>query len=222
MDSIDKNKVKVVVDSREERSGIINLLKNYNLEIIKKNLAIGDYFIDDRILVERKTICDFKDSLINGRLFEQLGSLKKWCDKSLVIIEGDLSTIEGIDSNALQGAIVSIAVFWQIPILFSKDLEESAKLLYIIVSQLVKNKKRKAVISYPKRRFAFSESYGQRMLEVLPYVGSLTAKNLIRHFGNIENVIKSSEQELAEIKGIGLTKARRIKNIFQKNTGTAG
>lgn len=212
-------KVKILVDRREDRSGIVDLLKGFNLEVMVQTLAIGDYFIGGRVLIERKTAEDFKSSIISGRLFQQVFSLKKWNDKSALIIEGDLSDIKGIDQNALQGAIISISVFWQLPILFSRDSAESAKLLYIIALQSNRYSDKKAYRHYPKKKPVVDIKYGQKMLEAIPYVGPLTAKNLLYRFGSIENVVKSSELELSEVGGVGITKARIIKNIFSNNTG---
>jgi hypothetical protein len=54
-------KITLIIDYREQRSGIISEIEKIsnqiNCEIMR--LPIGDYQVDDKIIIERKTIADF-------------------------------------------------------------------------------------------------------------------------------------------------------------------
>lgn len=81
--------MKIEVDYREKPSGILNILRNRSEVIVEeKRLSIGDYRINGRITVERKTTKDFIISIIDGRLFSQASRLKKFAEKPIVVIEG--------------------------------------------------------------------------------------------------------------------------------------
>jgi Fanconi anemia group M protein len=66
----------VIIDYREKLSGLQELLAPHFTIAVKK-ISYGDYLINDRITVERKTARDFLISIIDLRLFKQAVSLKK-------------------------------------------------------------------------------------------------------------------------------------------------
>ncbi|MBW8051301.1 MAG: hypothetical protein FVQ77_13355 [Cytophagales bacterium] len=123
----------IKTDYREKRSGIPDLLIQKNVDVIIIPLPIGDYIINDQIIIERKSAEDFVSSLIHKRLFEQCARLKKskpqyqddwWCGKHniLFIIEGNpLTTNHNIKKEAIKGAILSILISWQIPVIYTKN-----------------------------------------------------------------------------------------------------
>ena len=83
------NDLKITVDYRETASGITDLLKNNGALVEIAKLSYGDYIINDTITVERKTAKNFLISIIDGRLFNQLSNLKKFCNHPILLIEGN-------------------------------------------------------------------------------------------------------------------------------------
>ena len=65
----------IVVDKREERSGIPSLLRELGISVRYEMLEVGDYLLPGDILVERKSARDFISSLLDGRLFDQSSNL---------------------------------------------------------------------------------------------------------------------------------------------------
>jgi DNA excision repair protein ERCC-4 len=59
--------LRIIVDEREKKSGIPDLLKSIGLNIEMKTLPIGDYIVAPETIVERKSIRDLMDFLINVR-----------------------------------------------------------------------------------------------------------------------------------------------------------
>jgi DNA excision repair protein ERCC-4 len=66
----------IISDDREPGCGIAELLrKTANVSISTQRLPLGDYLVDQKLLVERKTLKDFASSIIGGKLFHQVSRL---------------------------------------------------------------------------------------------------------------------------------------------------
>ena len=63
--------LRIVVDEREKKSGIPDLLKSIGINVEMKMLPIGDYIVAPETIVERKSIQDLISSVFDGRLFDQ-------------------------------------------------------------------------------------------------------------------------------------------------------
>ena len=70
-------KLRIVVDEREKKSGIPDLLKGIGINLEIKTLPVGDYIVAPETVVERKTISDLVSSVFDGRLFDQCNRLKE-------------------------------------------------------------------------------------------------------------------------------------------------
>jgi len=78
-----------------------------------RRLALGDYAVDGRLLVERKTLHDLTESIKDGRLFYQACKLAEEPLRSLIILEG---TVRGLKASrmrreSLQGALIALTVY---------------------------------------------------------------------------------------------------------------
>ena len=56
------NNLRIVIDDREKKSGIPDLLKAVGVNIEIKTLPIGDYIVAPETVVERKSIQDLMSS----------------------------------------------------------------------------------------------------------------------------------------------------------------
>lgn len=127
------NDLKITVDYRETTSGLTDLLKNSGALVEIATLSYGDYIINDTITVERKTAKDFLISIIDGRLFNQLSNLKKFCNHPILLIEGNpYETEHNFDKMAIKGTLISIQTIWYVPIIFSRATEDSRDILLMI------------------------------------------------------------------------------------------
>jgi len=115
----DLDKILVLVDNREARSQVPRLIKkNEQTKIQLVNLPEGDYKLSDECVVERKTMHDFAESIIDGRLFDQIGNKLSTYKKPILILEGLESEIKiRLSPQAIKGAIASIVLSFRIPIL---------------------------------------------------------------------------------------------------------
>jgi DNA excision repair protein ERCC-4 len=82
--------VRILVDERERRSGIPDLLRRAGATIDFAQLKVGDYVVSPETAIERKTIQDLLNSIYDGRLFIQCSQLNEHYIKPVLIVEGNL------------------------------------------------------------------------------------------------------------------------------------
>src|SRR5262245_16388605 len=131
--------VHIIVDHREKASGVHeHLLALPNVTCEFKELAFGDYWVDDQLIGERKTMRDFAESIIDGRLFSQAGWLTQRVERVVFVLEGGMSQWEGINMKreCLQGAIITLTLIYGFPLLRSLHAEESARLMVYAAQQI--------------------------------------------------------------------------------------
>ena len=207
------NDLKITVDYRETASGITDLLKNNGSLVEIAKLSYGDYIINDTITVERKTAKDFLISIIDGRLFNQLSNLKKFCNHPILLIEGNpYETDHNFDRMAIKGALVSTQTIWYVPVVFSRTKEDSRDILLMISRQVgicidvvpLRG-------GYRPKRLKSKQLY---LLQGFPQVGPKLAKRLILHFKSVSKIMNASVQALTEVDGIGKISAERIREVL--------
>ncbi len=125
----------IYADNRE-RNKIIDILRK-EIDVIEKQLPVGDYLIDENICIERKTCSDFLQSLIDGRLFSQLKDLKDNFVNPIIIIEGETLFMKErkIHPNAIRGALASIAIDYGMPIIWTYNQLETAEMIISIANR---------------------------------------------------------------------------------------
>ena len=211
-----EKKILIYVDTREQSSNIVKLLSEKEALIQVKQLEVGDFILSDSIAVERKTIEDFLSSMIDGRLFNQLQRMAANFDQPLLLVEGEMQEIyslRNIHKNAIIGALTSIALNYRIPILFTKNVEETAEFIYVIAKREQLGKEKDIRIRIGRKGLSLSEQ--QRFIvEGLPLIGPNLAKNLLKNFGSIKGIVDASEKDLQEIENLGPKKAKQIRKVL--------
>jgi ERCC4-type nuclease len=81
---------RIVVDERERKSGIPDLLRQAGAIIDFAQLKVGDYVVSPETAVERKTMQDLLNSIYDGRLFVQCSQLNEHYVKPVLIVEGNI------------------------------------------------------------------------------------------------------------------------------------
>ena len=131
------DRLRIIVDEREKKSGIPDLLRAVGINIEMKTLPIGDYIVAPETVVERKSIHDFVSSIFDGRLYDQCNRLKTQFQFPILLIEGNFDEINDITENPLifYGAVSSIALDFKIPVLPTPNADHTAKLLVSLCSR---------------------------------------------------------------------------------------
>lgn len=220
--SADRRRVKIICDDRERGAAVIaELRKLPETDVVVRRLPVGDYLIDGRVLVERKTVPDFAISLMDGRLFQQATRLlRAGPGRVMVLLEGETSVLStpGIRRESLQGALVTLNVLLGIPVLRARDATEAAKILRYTTEQVRRveaNALRRA--GYRPKRLRARQLF---VLQGLPGVGPERAARLLDACGSVAGVFAADEKTLCQIGGIGPHTAAAIHQLAHAVTAT--
>lgn len=218
--------VDIIVDSREasKQKEIIEALRKAGIRVAISALSVGDYYLmacEDKkpILVERKSVIDFANSIRDNRVWEQVKLLKQAEEeeelKPVILLEGNLNTIIRFTKwniTVILRIIDEITLNWKIPIIPSPNKEATTKWLIAKAKALGEtNKKKPPRLRVKKKPMTINE----RILYVAEgLVGPTLARKLLEHFKTLKNVANASTLELMKVEGIGEKRAREIYMIF--------
>ncbi len=214
---ISEEPLKVFADIREKGSGVIKELTNNGCSIMLQKLDFGDFILSSRCGVEFKTKGDFVNSIIDGRLLQQIKGLKENFERPLLILEGeeDIYSIRNVHPNSIRGMLATITVSYGIPILYSRNPVETASLLSIIAKREQQETSKDFTLHGEKREMALKE-WQEYIIASLPGVGATLAKPLLKKFKTIKKVVNAKEDKLQKVEKIGPEKAKRIREILDK------
>ncbi|HIE47109.1 MAG TPA: heavy metal resistance protein CzcA [Nitrosopumilus sp.] len=209
--------LRIVVDERERKSGIPDLLKSVGMNIEMKTLPVGDYIVAPETVVERKSIRDLLSSVFDGRLFDQCSRLKEHFQNPIVLVEGNVDEIEEITDNPLifYGAISTVAIDFKIPIIPTPSAAHTAKLLVSLCS-------RKDIPKGPYlKKIKKSSDLQKQQLSVLcslPGIGDKFAVRMLEKFGTPLRAFNATTAELAKVEGLGDARAKKIKTMLDSKS----
>ena len=209
--------IKIIVDTRESKSGIAKELTNLDVEIELKQLTIADYICSSRIGVERKDVADFSQSLIDGRLFPQLIALRKNYPMPILIIEGEtLYGHRAINPEAIRGAISSITLDFDIRIFWTRSTKDTARFLKSIAKrEQVKSDKTPSIRS--EKAPVVTSELQEFIVAGFPKINATLARRILAKFTTLESFFNASVEEIQQVKGIGKKIAQEIKDLIQEN-----
>lgn len=208
-------RVQILADDRERTAPVVEALRaREGVEVICQRLKIGDYQINEW-LFERKTLMDFAESIKDGRLFSQARRLASAGPSVAFILEGKAGDLaqSRMRRESLQGALISLSLIYQIPILRSLDSRETAHLLFYAGQQLQRDQADHIPRHgrRPKRR----RKLQLYVLQGLPGIGPEKADRLLVEFGSVSGVMTASHEELRRVAGIGEKMAKRIRWLLE-------
>ncbi len=203
---------RIFVDDRELKSGVARALYDAGAFLLAKRLGVGDFVASERVAFERKTAADFEQSIVDGRLFSQAKALNDSYPAPIIAIIG--KEFSRINPKALQGALLSIATDYKIPVFFFDSETELAEFIYAAAFREQFVEKRELRLNSEKHSLPMHEQQ-QFIVESLPLVGPVHAKKLLEQFGSIKAIANAPEKELLEVDGIGETKAKKIREIMR-------
>jgi DNA excision repair protein ERCC-4 len=209
--------LRIIVDERERKSGIPDLLKSIGLDIEMKTLPTGDYIVASETVVERKIIRDLMSSVFDGRLFDQCSRLKEHFQYPVILMEGNVDEIDEIADNPLifYGAVSSVALDFKIPIIPTPNATHTAKLLVSMCSR-----KDAPQGPYLKKIKKSNDLERQQLSSLcsLPGVGEKFAVRMLEKFGTPLKVFTATVADLAKVEGLGEARAKKIKKILESES----
>jgi DNA excision repair protein ERCC-4 len=204
----------LAVDHSEGPSALVDALRRSGtFEVRMVHLTTGDYLIDNEVLIERESVGDLAASLVDGRLFPQIARLAHSSYRTVLLIEGPAPTsIADVHPHSIEGALVSIAAMWRIPMLHSSDSEQSVRMLRFLADQV-----RRAPepilrrLGLKPKRLASKRLF---LLQGLPGVGPALAHRLLCHFGSIERIFTADPAAWLRSEASAQRRRRASRNSF--------
>ncbi len=214
--------LQVTIDDREPSILEEEFRKTGNMIIHRQRLVAGDYLFDGDLLVERKTIPDFCQSIKDGRLFNQAKLLTKSPVPACLILEGknrDFKKTE-FSPRAIRGILLSLSLAFRLPILKTKNSRETVQVMLQSFKQL--NKERLEDLRfYPrhgliKKRRDLLLHQKIHILEGFPGIGADRAERMLMKFGNLLAVFTAEDEELLKVPGLGKKTVDQLIGILKK------
>jgi ERCC4-type nuclease len=223
--------MKVFIDNRE-MSTIRLLKKMRECEVVR--LPLGDLLIvgdSGALVVERKTVSDFVSSIRSNRLWDQLLRLMKTEEilgyevkRRLLVIHGgfwEYTNVSSVDNrrfwSSIFGALLETLFVYDTPFVVCENNYAFEVFLRILLDREEKGKHdglpkarwyRKPVSRLPVKEVKYY------LLDAIPMIGEVQAKNLLDYYGSISNIAKSTKNELRRVTGIGEKRAEKIYEMF--------
>jgi len=210
----DDDKIRMIVDSRELPTAVARELTRLDVEISGESLEIGDYVASEEVAIERKESGDFIQSLIDDRLFSQLSALRSAYRRPVLIIEGEqLIGLRAVNPASIYGALASIAIRIQVPIIWTRNAEETANVMYRIarMEQIDSKKPLRTRSGEAKGSDAEALEY---IMSGFPGVDTVTSRAILSEFGTLENIFTAEFKDLQRVKGVGPKIAGRIRRLL--------
>lgn len=206
--------VLILADHREKDNKIVKELIDLGVSVRTGQLTSADYVISGRVGVELKKVPDFVDSLIDGRLLEQVRELRNNFEKAVLVIEGeeDMYSLRKVHANALRGLLASIVLDFNVPVLYTKNPRDTAGLLAVMAKR--EQEKGSEISPHDKKPQTLKEQQ-EFLIAALPNIGMVTARTLLNYFGSIKAVVNASREEMMKLEGVGEKTAEKLKEVFE-------
>ena len=210
----EKMNTKILIDYREKNSLVPVILKRKGFLIEFVELKVADYILNE-IAIERKTVDDFISSILDGRLIHQLEELKQY-EKKFIMIEGIeekplYHKNSRINENAIRGMLLSITLKHNIPIIYTKNPEDSA-----IFLEVLSNKKENIKSINPSKKILDKKDRAKYILEGFEGIGPKKADLLLEEFNSLRNIFLLSEDIIKEKLGKNFEGFRILDEKFKK------
>jgi DNA excision repair protein ERCC-4 len=207
----------VQADHREGNATTFELLRaSLEFDLALTHLKLGDYLVDGRLLFERKTLTDFVQAIVSGRLFTQAARLSTSTLHAAIILEGtsrDLADC-GMRWEAIQGALITVTLCYGIPVLRTRVPEETVRTMLFAARQT----RRLAAGALPRPGYRPRGRHARQLfiLQGFPGVGPERARRLLRRFGSIRAIAEADADELRAVEGIGEQVAAVLQSYLEQ------
>lgn len=198
----------IVVDSREPRS-VTNYLSKHKIKYKLEMLNYGDYLImgDRNIVIERKDIFDFWNSVQSGRMWKQLIGIELYDDSyhKVLLIEGNVAKVIAVKKSVnfarWIGALSSIITKWNVSVILVPSFEASMMLIEKLNKKvMLENEEDLHVPTIPKQyRGKDEESFS--MIMALNGFGYKKTKKLFDTFKSVQGIWEAGEEQVGKIVG---------------------
>lgn len=218
--------VDIVIDSREDSKHpeFKTIITREGLKVSVQELPAGDFLLlaspnKQSLLIERKTVNDFANSIRDNRIWDQSKLLKEAAlidgHRPIVLIEGDLEELvkyRGWRIQSILRVIDTLILDMDIPVIYTPNKEASISWIIAKAKSLGRTEEKKVIRMRVERK---PMTLNERILYVAEgLVGPQLARRLLEKFKTLRAIANASVYELMSIEGIGEKRAEEIFAIF--------
>lgn len=218
--------VDIVIDSREDSKHpeFKTIITREGLKVSVQELPAGDFLLlaspnKQSLLIERKTVNDFANSIRDNRIWDQSKLLKEAAlidgHRPLVLIEGDLEELvkyRGWRIQSILRVIDTLILDMDMPVIYTPNKEASISWIIAKAKSLGRTEEKKVIRMRVERK---PMTLNERILYVAEgLVGPQLARRLLEKFKTLRAIANASVYELMSIEGIGEKRAEEIFAIF--------
>ena len=234
--------MELLIDNRES---IRELFIDPEINIRFDNLLLGDYIFKYNenvlIIIERKTIEDYANSIRDGRHREQKSRLlSNYATHQIIyLVEGNLQTnnrsfsYNKVSKETIVSSIVNTMLRDNIHVFHTKDVTETIFFIQTLYKKILKQgmdfmKKsyshEDALIQtiHKKKNKNITKKMCQKMMfNTIPNISLITANRLIDHFGSVQKCISTltaieEDNRLSYIQNIPSIEGNKFRKISKK------
>lgn len=206
-------RVRILVDVHEQRSGIPELLRELGAEVEIVSLPAGDYACGLDTIVERKRVLDLHAAITKGSLWPQLAKLRGACGFPYLLVEGTHLDRGPLHPNAIRGACLA-AIDQGIALLRSMMQQDSAQWIHRLAVRCQQVERPADRPVYAQRPKPAPEDTREAMLAAVPGVSAVTARALLERFGTIGELLAAGPGEWQRVPGVGPERVRALCEAF--------
>jgi DNA excision repair protein ERCC-4 len=198
------------VDRFEIPSGIPKHLERLGADVRLTMLEVGDYDVGGGTIVERKSVGDLHASVLAGRLWRQIGALRRSARYPFLLVEGRNLDFGPILPQSIRGICLS-AQRLGVRLLRSADVTDSALWLFLLARQCQRQgRDRDRPIPAQRPQPPTPTEAAEAMLAAVPGLSAVSARALLAHFGNVAAVVAAGPHGWLAVPGIGPERARSL------------
>jgi DNA excision repair protein ERCC-4 len=204
--------MQVVADVFEHRSGVPTALRALGLEVVEHPLSVGDYEVSDRCLIERKSIRDLHASACSGRLWRQIGALRRACDWPYLLVEGSPVYSGRLGGEGVRGLLLAVSDLG-VSVIRSNDATDSAYWIRrILIRRTMPVQRNRPPYAHRAKRQPLIAP-AEEALAAAPGISTDTARRLLQHFGSLIDVLLATSDDLTSVRGVGEKRAQSITDL---------
>lgn len=228
---MDEDEMRVVVDVREFRSSLPNLLYRVGIKVVPCMITVGDYIVSPKICIERKAIPDLISSFKSGRLYSQCEQMFRHYELPALLIEFDesksfsfepFSDLRNYKVNAtnpiatklqqqdIQSKLIMLLIsFPKLKIIWSSSPYETAQIFLELKANQEEPDISAAVAKGVNQSIKISSGepplYNDNAIDLIqniPGINNINYYTIIEKVQSIEELVKLSEDEFTDLIGI--------------------
>jgi ERCC4-type nuclease len=191
-----------------------------NLNVVRADITVGDYVVDGKLIIERKTTDDLIASLLDedSRLSRQIEKMRSSDCRCSLIVEGGLMRKYHPQVPINKRATMRSKLIYQygIDVIETIDPRETAYAITVAIRDLFLNPDDRSIARPARTRSRNPREKAIQLLRTIKGVSPARAELLLATFGNVSGVASADIEQISQIKGFGRSLAEEIVETLQR------